>query len=105
MVSIGSLVDLFADVIPLHAATRKWALNYRDKAAVKFATPDHMRFYLLTQQLHWLGCSFTTRLKTRDTMVRIHPRTCPVCGALFVREKQVQTCGVTCGRLLRYPRP
>jgi hypothetical protein len=99
-VTVGELVEEFADQIPLHSAARKWTSRGGTSTAGKFASPDHMRFYSLTQYLHWLQCRFRNadgaRNKTRETVVIIHARTCPKCGKLFVQEKKRQSCGVRC---------
>jgi len=97
VVTVGELADLFADRIPLHTASRKW-LAGRPKGP--FASPDHMRFYALTQYLHWIKCGFSERSKTRTTVVYPRTKGCPVCGRLFVFEREA-TCGSLCGQLLR----
>lgn len=83
---------LFADQIPLEAAARKWAAG---RAVARWESPDRMRFYTLTQYLHWLQCSFTPhgQRKTMRTLVHIYARECPHCGSRFVAEKQRKYCG------------
>lgn len=95
-VTVGELIDEFADQIPLQAATRKWAAGRSGRPLI---SPDRMRFFTLTQYLHWLQCSFATttgRNKTRATMVTIVARPCEGCGGLSVREKQRPRCGARC---------
>jgi hypothetical protein len=92
-VSCGELYHLFGDHIPLEAASRKWAAGRG--VITRWESPERMRFYTLTQYLHWLQCSFTPhgRPKTSRTLVSVYARECPHCHAKFVAEKQVQTCG------------
>jgi hypothetical protein len=98
VITVGELCDVFADQIPLHSASRKWLAG---RPSAPFSTPDRMRFYALTQYLHWLGCSFRPDgIKTRTTVVTVRAKDCPVCGQLFVYETQ-QTCSVQCGQQLR----
>lgn len=92
--SCGELYLLFGNKIPLEAAARKWAAG---REVTSWDSPDRMRFYTLTQYLHWLQCTFTTegqegRRKTMKTLIHIHPRKC-ACGANFVAEKNRRYCG------------
>lgn len=90
------LFDLFADRIPIETAARKWRAGNHKRP---FGTPDQMRFYTLTQYLHWLQCGFDPPgvRKTYRTMVEVHPREC-WCGRLFVAEKAVRSCSACIGR-------
>lgn len=101
MVTVGKLMGLFGDRIPLHIASRKWALRHAGKPTITFAMPSHMRFYALTQTLHLWGCSFTAKPKTWSTMVRIKTRPCPVCERLYVGQHNVRTCSPVCGVKLK----
>jgi hypothetical protein len=91
-VSSGELFELFGEQIPLEAAARKWSAG---RIAARLDTPDRMRFYTLTQYLHWLQCSFTPhgQRKTMRTLVHLHVRKCERCGAGFVAEKGRKSCG------------
>ena len=83
---------LFADQIPLEAAARKWNAGRRHPS---WETPDRMRFYALTQYLHWMQCSFEPhgRPKTMRTLVHIKARVCPACGGALVGVRTAKTCG------------
>jgi formylmethanofuran dehydrogenase subunit E len=58
-----------------------------------------MRFYTLTQELHWLGCTFEpVGRKSYTTLVIAHGHACPQCGELFVAEKRRPVHGTLCPR-------
>jgi len=94
--SVGELFELFGDCIAIETAARKWRAGNRTRL---FGTPDQMRFYTLTQYLHWLQCGFEPagQIKTFRTLVNVHPRRCQ-CGRLFVAEKYRKTCQACGGR-------
>lgn len=95
--TVGEVIGELADLIPLHHAARKWGSQRIGRA---LASPDRMRFYTLTQYLHWLQCRFEnqdgTRNKRHSTIVIISARACSRCGRLFVNEKQRMRCGARC---------
>ena len=96
--TVGELVDRFADDIPLHAAARKWSAHPH-RRDVELPPAYKMRFYTLTQELHWLGCTFEPAgrgRKTYDTRVIAHGHLCPQCGEMFVAEKRRPVHGVLC---------
>jgi hypothetical protein len=96
-VTVGELVERFADQIPLHSAARKWSTRRHGDADIILPSADKMRFYMLTQYLHWLKCEFEpTGRKTHQTWVRAPGRVCERCGSLFVPEKTTRTCGKLC---------
>lgn len=96
--TVGELVDRFSDIIPLHAASRKWMAHaHRRDAEVELPPAYKMRFYTLTQELHWLGCTFEPAgRKSYDTRVIAHGHLCPQCGELFVAEKRRPAHGTLC---------
>lgn len=97
--SVSELISRFADQIPLHAAARKWGahVHRRDDPDIELPPAYKMRFYTLTQELHWLGCTFEPPgRKTYDTRVIAHGRVCPHCGELFVAEKRRPVHGTLC---------
>jgi hypothetical protein len=101
-VTIGDLVGQFADLIPLHSASRKWAANQRGRDAIDYPPAHRMRTYTLTQYLHWLKCGFDPPgRKTWSTQVIVRWRFCPVCARVFVAEPHIRTCGAQCGKRLR----
>lgn len=101
-VTVGELVELFGDRIPLHSAARKWAAHYSAGGEVAFPSAGKMRFYMLTQHLHWLHCRFEPAgRKTWQTRVLPVGKICTRCGSVFVNEKNTSTCGVLCPPGLR----
>jgi hypothetical protein len=93
--TVGELVDRFGDEIPLHHAARKWAMGRQER---ELPPAYRMRFYTLTQELHWLQCTFEPPgHKTYDTRVVVHGISCPLCGGLFVAEKRRAAHGRLCG--------
>lgn len=95
--TVGDLVERFGDQIPLHHASRKWALNHRDKTNLNYPTAYKMRFYTLTQELHWLGCTFDPPgLKSYQTTVFPHGHRCPRCGEMYIAKNKVLTHGTLC---------
>jgi hypothetical protein len=96
--TVGELVDRFADAIPLHAAARKWMAHApRREKDVELPPAYRMRFYTLTQELHWLGCTFEPLgRKTYDTRVIAHGHVCAHCGEVFVAEKRRPVHGTAC---------
>jgi hypothetical protein len=94
--TVGELVDRFADEIPLHAAARKWTAHVHRKEA-DLPPAYKMRFYTLTQELHWLGCTFEPAgRKTYDTRVFAHGLACVDCGEVFVAERRRPVHGTLC---------
>jgi len=95
--TVGELIERFADQIPLHRASRKWAANQKRAKELKFPSPYKMRSYALTQELHWLQCTFDPPgLKTYQTRVFVNALTCADCGGLFVAEKRRPVHGLLC---------
>jgi hypothetical protein len=102
VITVGELVDVFADQIPLHTATRKWLAGKRPGSG--FATPDRMRFYTLTQYLHWVKCTFSgepRERKSRTTVVYVRMKECPNCHKPFVAEREL-CCSAACGTAWRH---
>lgn len=102
---LGQLIDLFADQIPLHRASRKWLSGHRDKT--EYATAYKMRVYTLYQELYWLQCRFYPKgSKNYQTIVIPHGAVCPRCGELFVFERTRPVHGMACAarRVAAMPR-
>jgi ribosomal protein S27AE len=97
-ITVGNVIDAIAQMIPLHTASRKWAARGNED----FPPAHRMRAYMLTQEMHWLKCSFDPPgRKAWDTKVIVRSRFCPVCGDVFVAEPKARTCGAKCGSKLR----
>jgi hypothetical protein len=95
-VNIGDLFDRFSGDIPLHSAARKWTAHVGRKD-VELPSAAKMRFYMLTQYLHWLKCSFDPPgRKSHHTWVVAPTVACERCGRLFVTEKTARTCSPKC---------
>lgn len=96
--TVGELVDRFGDQIPLHNAARKWVTHLKYKGADQELPPAYrMRFYTLSQELHWLQCRFNPPgPKNYQTVVIVHGTRCEACGELFVAEKRRPFHGVMC---------
>jgi hypothetical protein len=88
--TLGELVDRFGAAIPLHHAARKWSTNRQRKDNPDLVLPPayRMRFYTLSQELHWLRCGFDPPgRKTYQTTVLVNASKCPQCGEMFVAQK------------------
>ena len=87
-ITVGELYTRFGETIPLHKASRLWAARQiAEGEEVSFSSAQKMRFYLMTQFLHTLQCSFSDRPKQWDTVVTLHPKKCRKCGGRFVGPK------------------
>jgi hypothetical protein len=95
---------LFGDHIPLEAAARKWTAG---RQGVALQSAERMRFYCLTQYLHWLHCSFEPagRNKTSRTLVNVFSLKCVGCGCTIVSERHRDVCSVKCAAKRLKPNP
>jgi len=99
-VRVGELVELFADSIPLHHATRIWLSGCRGN---RLDGPLRMRRHCLTFSLRqydlvWRPARGRRRPIADSDIVIPQARACIRCGTPFFATRQTVNCGRSCGQ-------
>jgi hypothetical protein len=98
-ISMATLMEEFATVVPVEAAAREWNRHHPPQT---FSTENQRLFYLLrhevgryqpdpldgTQARNW----------TAQTTFVVHPKACAQCGQPFISDRQTVCCSNACSR-------
>lgn len=97
-VTVGEVMELFTDLVPLHHATRIWCARHKQR---DLSSPMRMRRAAITLELvHypllWRPERKYKPIKDAHVIVPLG-QMCPQCGGTFFAQRGTKSCGPSCG--------